>query len=361
MGAGLVLAAGRRRRACSWACVGAGSATTLGLGMSWQCQQPCPCTARTIFALSPSLPCSALPCPALTCPASCSFPRSCGGLLEWRNAYLLFVNLPGPGERVSAGRRYINQFLWLPAAAAAAAAAEPGLSGAADTAAGGGGEPLQQQQQQRAGEQQQEVLVQLGGEEEQEQDEQRLCMTWWPGRGQSLQHPVIQRLLAAGSAGSDHPAAAAGLAEGVGEAAGVGATAQGGELEGAEQEEEEEGEVEQQEQTAVLLFCRAGSSPFVFCGRLRPAGVGAPPEPVAPAAGAAAGEGTWGSSGIQQAAWQQPPAGTGSASIASDSGTDGGGSCCITWELTDAGSLLDVSDGATGSASSAFQQMLRPW
>ena len=251
-------------------------------------------------------------------PPPCSFPRGCGGLLEWRNAFLLFVNLPEAGERASPSRRYSNQFLWLPAAATS------GQGGAA----GAGNEEQQGDQQQ---------------EQPNDDEEQRLCMTWWRGRGQSLQHPVIQRLLAAGAAGDSQPAAAAAGAAAGEEATGAGDSGQKGEQLQA-----------QQQQTAVLLFCRAGSSPFVFCGRLRPAGVGSPPEPVAAASAGLAGL-AWGSSGIQQAAWQQ--AAEGSTAVASDSGTDGGGSCCITWELTDAGSLLDVGDTPGGTA---FQQMLRP-
>jgi hypothetical protein len=248
--------------------------------------------------------------PSFCPPPPCSFPRGCGGLLEWRNAFLLFVNLPEAGERASPSRRYSNQFLWLPAAAA-------GIAG----------------NDEQQGDQQQE-------QPDDDDDQQRLCMTWWPGRGQSLQHPVSQRLLAAGAAGDSQPAAAAAAEADASSASGSG-------------QEGEQDLGQRQEQAAVLLFCRAGSSPFVFCGRLRPAGVGSPPEPV-PAAAGEAGL-AWGSSGIQQAAWQQAAAG--STAVASDSGTDGGGSFCITWELTDAGSLLDVGDAPGGTA---FQQMLHP-
>lgn len=150
-----------------------------------------------------------------------SFPRG-GGLQEWRNAIVLFVNLPGPGEPAAAAaarRPYANQWLWLPPAGGAGAAAEPVLASG-----------LEAYEKLAAG--------------------WRLALTWWTGRGYTAEHPVVQRLLAAGAVDGAAVGATAGQGGGSGGSAG-----------GAAQ--------------SVLLFCRAGSQPYIFCGRLQAADVDA--------------------------------------------------------------------------------------
>lgn len=202
---------------------------------------------------------------------------------------MLFVNLPEAPAGAScsaaaAGLKYRNEWLWLPAAAGqpadptAAAAGGNGVAAPAEAAVAWG---------------QDEVLPAAADDPAaQLAAQRRLALTWWPGRGQTLDNPVIQRLLAAGSAAAaaGNATAPVGLPSGTGAAA---ATAQ----------------------AAVLLFCRAGGSPYVFAGRLVLAGV----EELAPQAEPAAAD---------------------------------GGSTCLLWQLVDAPSLLG------GDAGEAFRRML---
>lgn len=199
------------------------------------------------LALTPAIPTS----PVSVC---CSFPRGCGGLLEWRNGFTLFVNLPeaggrGSGGRDSGGRAYPNEFFWLPpvgAAAAAATAAEEQAAGTAGLQAPAGSTGGQQP-----------VSAEVGGAGMWRQG-WRLCMSWWPGRGQTEEHPVIQRLIAAGSSSSS---SSGGVCSGGSMAAGA--------VEAAEADALAAGAEQQQQQQAVLLFCRAGGGAYTFCGRLR--------------------------------------------------------------------------------------------
>ncbi|GAB4817431.1 hypothetical protein N2152v2_004477 [Parachlorella kessleri] len=207
------------------------------------------------------------------------FPRG-GGVLEWSNAFMLFVNIhPRPSSASTTGpgpaARYDNRFLW-------------GLQGQLGVA-----EPAAAYHQGK----------------QQEQDQQRyragdaLYITWWPGRGQTLEHPVMQRMLghpapgfcaavSASTSGSS-PAAAAGWGvlaalhgmEGRGPAwetppaskqpgpalGGSPSTAWEDEAQGHEQQQQQQ----QQQQglqisnrAEVLLFCRPAAGPYVFCGRL---------------------------------------------------------------------------------------------
>lgn len=135
----------------------------------------------------------------------------------------------------------------------------------------------------------------------------RLGLTWWSGRGQgrTADHPVVQRLMAAGTA------AAAGAAAAAMPGPPLPLPAEDGSSPPAEAT---------QHKAAVLLFCRAGSNPYVFCGRLQ----------LAAAGGLSA-----------QAA---------AAAAPSDSGVS------LTWELADAAALLGV--GKSGSAGDAFLQLL---
>lgn len=135
-------------------------------------------------------------------------------------------------------------------------------------------------------------------EEEQrlQQEGWRLCISWWPGRGQTLEHPAVQRLMAAGTAG---PADAAGTAASlhataaasVPAASDAGLAAAGAGDEGSPEpaaggsgslasepvSQQVAGSSPAPLQTSVLLFCRGGSAPYVFCGRLRPAAASSPP------------------------------------------------------------------------------------
>lgn len=203
---------------------------------------------------------AALIAPVPARPPPCrSFPRG-GGLQEWRDAFLLFINLPAPGESPAAAaarRPYSNQWLWLPPAGAEGAAAEPVPASGAEA-----GEKL------AAG--------------------WRLGLTWWTGRGSTAEHPVVQRLLAAGAAGSS----AAGEASG-------GSSGGGG------------GDAPQPR--SVLLFCRAGSQPYVFCGRLLAA-----------------------------------------ATDTGDSAGSGGNGLHVTWALADTAAML------AGGGSPAIRQLLQP-
>ena len=248
-------------------------------------------------------------------PAWRSFPRGCGGLLEWANGFTLFVNLPEAGGAAGAGRAYPNEFFWLPPASAAGAAGEAGEVGQADALPDV------------------DALPASRGDADLWRRGWRLCTTWWPGRGQTAEHPVIQRLLAAGSSGSPGtlPAAAAAagaaaedmLLPGASSSSGGGGGGGDGVPEGAAAQQQQQGQQELEPgegQQAVLLFCRAGNSPYAFCGRLR-------------LAAAAAGGGSGGGS---------------------DSGGggrwDAGGP--IVWELADAPAMLG------GEAGDALAQLL---
>lgn len=166
---------------------------------------------------------------------------------------MLFVNLPEVPHETTAGdecdrqRRsmFNNQFMWLPPGPPTGLAEQqqPGPPTGLD----GDGSPDDQTPEAVEG-----VLAAAAGAAEHLAAGERLCLTWWAGRGQMVEHPVMQRLLAASTAA---PAAADGAPATVVEepAAAPASTPQ---------------------QAAVLLFCRAGGGPFVFCGRLRPAVVG---------------------------------------------------------------------------------------
>jgi hypothetical protein len=248
-----------------------------------------------------------------------TFPRGCGGLLEWKNASMLFVTLrkdaAGGGSR--AAGKYANEFLWLPPASTPSSVEDPAVDGHDAEAPAECGTSTQQ-------------LCAGGSIEHRQQlqrDGWRLCMTWWPGRGQTPEHPVVRRLLAAGDIMAANGSAAAGLPAGMdaaGELADAGQPA--GQLNGmlpSEQGSDGMGStaapaealapsrapaaavelmdgVPATQPRAVLLFCRAGGEPYTFCGRLVVAEVSAP--------------------------------------------ADGGGArsagCCITWQLSDAGELL---------------------
>ena len=111
------------------------------------------------------------------------------GVVEWSNAAMLFINISPAGDT---RQRYPNRFARLPA-----------------DGCGGNGS---------------------------------LTIGWWPGRGQSLRHPAVQRMVGPGP-------------EGGGSGAGSSPAA-----------------------VDVLLFCRpAAGGDYVFCGRLRPAAVAEDP------------------------------------------------------------------------------------
>lgn len=127
---------------------------------------------------------------------------------------MLFVNLPpaaGSGHGDGGGRRaahYKNQFLW-----------------GDITQPAGQLEGQEKGHEQRRGRQQQHLGRQL-------------YVTWWPGRGQTPEHPVIRRMLRQQQPSSEAASAAA---------------------------------AQQEQAPAVLLFCRQPGRPYVVCGRLRQA------------------------------------------------------------------------------------------
>lgn len=83
-------------------------------------------------------------------------------------------------------------------------------------------------------------------------------MTWWPGRGRTLDHPAVQRLLAAAA----EPASVSAVPAGASEDGAAGPD--------PDHDPGAAGDGSQpMQQKAVLLFVRAGSSPYVFCGRLK--------------------------------------------------------------------------------------------
>ena len=180
---------------------------------------------------------------------------------------MLFVTLPEPnaagGSSNGAGGngKYANEFVWLPPAGEA----DGGRSCAAQPPG---------------------ALPATGACVEDEaawlQQGRRLCITWWPGRGQTLEHPAVQRLLAAAASDPGAPEAAEAPALPGGEAA------------------EGNGDATPR-RSAVLLFCRAGGAPYTFCGRLLPAAVSSPP---------------------------------------ADQLSIRSAGCCITWQLADADALL---------------------
>jgi hypothetical protein len=148
----------------------------------------------------------------------------------------------------------------------------------------------------------------------------RLGVTWWAGRGQTEEHPAVRRLLAAGGAplaAATNEAEAAGGQQAAAaephpqELPTAAASAADGAATSGEADFTASGSA--QPPPAVLLFCRGGSTPYVFCGRLQPVAVGTAPSGVA-------------------------------AYSSSRSG------CCITWELADGGALL---------GSAAFRALLQ--
>ncbi len=148
----------------------------------------------------------------------------------------------------------------------------------------------------------------------------RLCMSWWPGRGQTEEHPVIQRLLAA--AGSSSSSSGGGGSSGTSTANEVAAPVAEATVAGADEQQQQQ--QQQQPQQAVLLFCRAGGGPYAFCGRLR----------------------------LAEAAPNTSSSGNSSGSGSSRAGLAGDGSLC--WELVDAPAMLSGEAGGTTFAQLLF-------